>query len=1056
MASAANVIPKVAQISEFIPLAAAGTRQRITTTATSIAHVDAGNTFQISPLTGNPSTFIDPKTMRLRATVTISNGNVFADYLNFGPEGGYAFLDFFQLSCQSTPLETIDGVGLLEAHLARKSGEYNWKMPLYYPNETELVDSSMHINAIKPPMCDGNGYLMWQRTRNRVDYITLRNNIVSNSVGGITAREKGVVLGYFVPAIGISAPHSGTSLFDWDGQAGDQFLNNTLENNRMDPYAEIYGSTGSMAPWVNTALDAWSTSGTAFVNATVSNSGFLSYPHPAGTITSSAYDWPDLYNPAWSKPCKQFLQRGSMTQASALKSLCNIQCFPIGMESKLNIYCTKEGFDPDVYNPATKTLYIASKGTDRTPGTAWTQAAVAPIAGTTKGAPAINTGSKTLRGTMYLAVRPPNKETSFQITLDVPSNILGKRAPKYFPAMLIKAGQLIMTFRLAQMPLVGRISADPCRRIAGTIRDCVRFLGNHHGSLYGNPTSQPIGAAPYISNSLNDTTIPFNHTNVDLDGLYSRGVNPSTDPATGTPELRNNLFNWTGLGQMNMIPLLPGAGKRDAWLNTIYSEAAYTGKYMMVPFMRSTVVQKEVAADAQATHILSNTRLAGNTEDAVVTPSWGRFGVPLVVDPVPQYALVTTPWHLKASWAATDAGYANYCNELCVFYGTRLRASVPQSSRILDMTYDGSNTRRVPNTGMAVLGSYGAVDAITYRWTNIQLIYDLITLDDAATAEIINSVQAMNYNMFVRLWDVVSVPMTPGATQSIQIPINVSQCRILDFLFQDRDQRNLTVASMYDSNCGICPFTAIYPSEATSSWPTDPSLRAVNSLGRFYSSPTYHPPAEVGEEPIFGCGFRAPLVNIKVLRSNPGISVQFRAGATFIPQNPLTSIDDIIDENRKIFGSFGPKDSLMDACVSTAEVLDVAYDNTVDEGFTTPFIHHCLLDDQTIKDNQFEAALYYRNTIKSFGRYALAPRGYCLDGVYTCPSSSFYIGINTAWVRPEDGARNGLYLRAGNLTLELTGCEGLAVPGRAYQCWAIYEQYAVIRFLGGGQMAVAK
>jgi hypothetical protein len=146
----------------------------------------------------------------------------------------------------------------------------------------------------------------------------------------------------------------------------------------------------------------------------------------------------------------------------------------------------------------------------------------------------------------------------------------------------------------------------------------------------------------------------------------------------------------------------------------------------------------------------------------------------------------------------------------------------------------------------------------------------------------------------------------------------------------------------------------------------------------------------------------------------------------------------------------------------------LAYNCLEPSKFTTCFVPTNLLDDQTITQNFDMVPLYARvavgaasdtignatavATSSQNGYNYICPRGFCTQGLFKSPSSRFILGFNMRSFKSSDGCEGGTYLGNNTITLQLTGCKGLAVPGESYRGVAIVPHRCVMRYSPGGQL----
>lgn len=716
----------------------------------------------------------------------------------------------------------------------------------------------------------------------------------------------------------------------------------------------------------------------------------------------SPMDWPDFYEPHKSVPIKDkyIMEYGSINKAQVMASLLNVKCFPIGMRP-----------GGDCYNSG------GSYG--------------APANAVYSGAVNVDGGS---------AVAPQEKVSTIRVCGQFLSGIMGRLATKMLATVLLAPQQLYLQLDTAQVPIALNISSDPCRRIAGTIRDYVRNVGTKNNGLYGanawdpyngfdlggawqtpsmgpSVTSYAQGYGPFYSiiNATKTTTPQAVFSANAANGLFvTQGAQSNTTYDIGGG-LANASLAATGILTVPTVAsrkyLVPGASFLD--ITILRQLTANT-------FQTDTYEVRAAATFADFTNIII--RYPGNTRP---------------LPPAPQYVLTKTPWNFKLITGVASALTLNLALENEVFYGTRLKASVPQVKRILQFTSsDGSSqTTMTATSGMPQFNN----TQISYTLLNLSLIGDQIILPDDVTASVIGQAEAGQFNYHTRSVRAAVIQPPRSAEQNIILPLKIAQAKSIHVVWQNMNQRNQGTAIYHDSNCGYNPYAAIY------STGNNVSFSGFSGAG--------------GATTIYGVGFDTPLTYIPTSTGPNALKQQLKIGNELFPPTALTTMAELSTELTKTLhkwgdinvstnlhgritatpGGLGTNRSSGIGLASTAPGWGEypVYECLVGDKFTTAYIDPNLLDDQTITGNADFVPLYgitggvgvtavKASDSAANGYNYLCPRGYCVDNVFTVPSGSFSTSINLTTFKPSEGVDGGIYLGNNTIQLMMSGAVGLA------------------------------
>jgi len=420
----------------------------------------------------------------------------------------------------------------------------------------------------------------------------------------------------------------------------------------------------------------------------------------------------------------------------------------------------------------------------------------------------------------------------------------------------------------------------------------------------------------------------------------------------------------------------------------------------------------------------------------------------------PQYALTKTPWEYKPRNDLLNNKAINYAVDTEVFYGTYLKASVPQSKRIFQFA-DAAGTNSL--TRVDGSGSYPNNGTLTtYRVSNIALVGDQVILPDNITDLVVRDAAQGNFSVMTNSVRTYQMPVLQSETQSIIIPAKVAMARQLTLIFQNQEQRSGNLGYYYNSNCGYNPFASLV------------AQTPINASITGYISTSADPTK------IFGVGMRDPLVYTPTTTQAGSKAFQLVIGSDNFPPSPLTTLQEMSAEMTKtmkgwVDAKYSPDyDAMISQSLGNGSVYaggslgtDVpVYDCITGGSYATAFINANLLDDQTIVSNYDFVPLYGKNgalapqngltsTDVSNGYNYLCPRGHCVNGVFTVPEGRFMLSTNLA--RFIDGdTTSGMYLGNNVITAKLSGAVALA--SGAWRCIAVIPHEAQLTYMAGGQL----
>lgn len=439
---------------------------------------------------------------------------------------------------------------------------------------------------------------------------------------------------------------------------------------------------------------------------------------------------------------------------------------------------------------------------------------------------------------------------------------------------------------------------------------------------------------------------------------------------------------------------------------------------------------------------------AGFSPDADVTVEFGPSGIPL-----PQYWLHATPWLQKtfASRITTapnpvpgappvnvgteliGMAQINVASEATACYGTYLSASVPQCRRVL--THLSSTT---------------GAGTVTYQLSNIEFVSQQIILPDSVSASILEDAAQGDISINSNSLHNYQTPIATSTSQNLIIPAKIASANTMYCLFQPQVTVTGPEAFMYNSLRGICPFGSVGS--------TLGSGLATNGLTGPYNATG------------LGVGFNELAIN-NIPCASGQLQVQLKIGNELLPQQPLTTMAEILTENvkaqHKLFDTTANINATFSLTNRGSYTLGtepqqqvLAYDVIAPETFCTTFVSAELCDDQTAINNPAMTYVYAceANYIqasgatvgaKSLSSYVIN-RKPCQFELFQPPASTFVLGFDLdTWSRFSDVSRSGKFLGNNTITLTMQSANALGLsPQQARSGGYVLQTFVVhdIRF----------
>lgn len=717
-------------------------------------------------------------------------------------------------------------------------------------------------------------------------------------------------------------------------------------------------------------------------------------------------------------------------------------------------------------------------------------------------------GSNNFRN--FAEYRGTNNGREFIYTCCIPliSGVLGSFAEKCWPTMLVAPGSMYIQIRTATAQKAFQLSMDPCRRVLGSIRDFLPF-GGSIGGLFGQfsaptdttlpkgdltDTSQffnrnPAGNAPIASLSADGS--PYGYLPMNTFTDYQAPANFNTTaaqitPVKAPPRIHTYLNGYSCIGTSLFsannymtnsyinAPSIVGAvvnTKGAALMFRPYGVAAMEGRWTIGKSYVSQFTGSSTATYQQATEegnrILPKNLASGEYDSGTnsspnitlgainmgvattgancvpikntggVLPQSSSVGLsgngvfggqganPLLqgdvqVDfspagiPLPQYILHSQPWTRKELFCHIN-GFNQYvfcgriqnevASEATACYGTYLSASVPQCRRVYTNNQENGTT--------------------SYLLQNIEFVSQQIILPDSVAASILEDASQGDISITANSVHNYQTPIAQSTSQNLIIPAKIASANTMYCLFVPGAFVSGNEASLYNSLRGICPFG---------------SIQAVNGINTNGLMAPY-------DFNNYGLGYSGGLLEVVNVPCSAGqFQIQLKVGNELIPQQPLTTISELITENvkaqHKLFDTRSNVNATMNLCTRSRFTMGgiytegLSYDTIRSGNFTTTFVSAALTDDQTAinsptmcyayacEANYLKAASQAQ---KSLSDYVITRAPHSLE-LFQPPESTFVIAFDMdTWSRVSDVARSGKYLGNNTITLSLQNAIALGV-----------------------------
>lgn len=991
----AGAIPRKFQLGLIAPVAMDGNKRRIIAPCTNVVKAFPEDTISIFPDVSTPSAFMDPDGAAFICDFTIKNNRYDVDYVNWSIGGVvHAMIRDLEWKNGGNDLETMkDYNRIADTHFGML-GILDEETYYYMSQKLKVGGAEeYHRNLIKPPMCDSSGNIMHGPNPMGLGFDTECNLL--DQTGNSSATTTAAAIDKRTDIVATQQTfNNGNTRLQVVAGATNADLNTTT--------TPLF--IGAM-PYCNTALKntkmPWTTN--------VSALSIIGSDAKCDRFTP--YDWPDSFVPGeMSEIAFDYTKKfGTVCRPQVMANLVNVKCFPVGVVPPCDNYNSGGAY-------ASHNIFKST--------TAYTTT-YAPSAGD------IAKGKQS-------PLQPAEYSITYRVMAPLLSCIGGLLANKVTFTSIMSPTSFFLQLKLAPVHHVFQVGFDPCRRIAGTIRDCVRNTGIRNGQLWGD--------------------ITYTGGQADSTGAVLALPTTGGDYPTRHPlQFATTAFG-VGYSPGYSIPTVPTNNRIGSFFNSIFSLEAASGKFAI----GSSLVNSSgtitgfgaVTATAKITH---------------------PFLFPERCPAAPQYILSTNPWIYKCLSPAGNAlanGFYDYqaaaagvtgaplvmANDNQVLYGTCLNASVQQCARIMTLSYTGS-----PSTDTS---------GLTYEITNIGLMYDQIVLPREVFKDIAAQADSGGFSYTCVAYRSYPIQVANSQTQNIILAAKVLRAKQLIFKFQDNRQLDPNTAWFHDSFCGLNPF-ALVEAGGNNTLASIAGYRADTSNAINLTGVGWKEPLNYIASPLHNRAAIAVSANTVSAKTPQNMSAQFSIGAALFPNNPYTTMQEMMVEYVKMQEQWHNFKSQLavDVKINTAVVGGTAikyFDCLQPNKFTTAFVPVNCLDDQTICCNPDMAPLYpaFPKTLTAAATVAsdatatetspynglrfLCPRGFRIKNMFMPPSSRFHLIIDLKTFDASDGVESGEPIGNQNMVLAMTGTCGLNADNARYVGTCIISHEAVMRYTSGG------
>lgn len=628
------------------------------------------------------------------------------------------------------------------------------------------------------------------------------------------------------------------------------------------------------------------------------------------------------------------------------------------------------------------------------------------------------------------AYTPPytnNGIFTYNVCAPLLSGLIGILAKKMAPTMLLDNFQLVLT--TSTYGEAFKVSMDPCRRIPGTHRDFIPYLGNSLGDFKGQ-VAGAVNANTFLPGYMNSYNGDYAEASMAINeaitGSNNDGTNVVTIPTTSI--VRGVIGNQGVTSNANWTGIYPGP---------------INGPYAWPNLMAGTLVANTNVAALAASADLST----------IVTGHSAYF---MRNSGVPQYYIeagadVSMPCIQYGSLGLAIGNDGFAC------FGTYLKASRAQTARCIQNTAN-SNLATYAGSGRVYVQSYasecqGVQQYMPeFRISNIYFVATQVIIPDPITQQILQA--AVRGDISIQTTTVQVYPnitMAPGASsQNLVIPAKVASATSAYFLFKTNVQiANSLTQYLVDSQCGYNPFSyAEYNPDLTVFAGTN--VVPDNNIGYMSTS------------------------------ASGAFSAQLFIGVDQIPQQAIQSATEILVElekcthglnqryNNQLFGS--PIITMPTTTGPNAKPGSTVFEPFAEDGFFTVYVNPTYLMDQTLVNNALwnyltappptwgsSAAPQASNTTN----WNPVPVGKYFVPAYIHPRSNFRLGFDLdTWSGMSDVALCGRYMGNNAVNLRLEGCRAVEAMARTtnnsntWNCTAIITCDARWSMQAGGNSSV--
>jgi len=524
-------IPANINLARQKPQAVAAYTRRVKSIATNAQTFPENSYVNITLDTSTPGAFNDNHASYLKFDLNITNPNPYADYVSFGTAGAASVIEEFRIYVQGTPIEEILQYNVMFQLMMDVNAQCRSPYYMFRPSKiSQNVKKSQSVNAIKAPMVN--------RAGNPMHYNAVLSNLTGT--GGSTYET---CYGWS-NLLSTDAP--GMTPITYMGYGDDVQCRWGLHPSFLQ-----MGTTGGTD---NTGGGALVTAPTVLPAAGTNITNLLTVPASEAIITKAANPTTDNNLTVVNLNIVNDYSTGGYISYASLPTA--------GMAPATTLFGTTSYFfkNPDyepqnplnwpfiMPNDTSQSEYLEGGVTNIQDYFMFlSNVKLIPIGVKGRDRVINSTDSGKIKSLNFSNVSELTSfNTTCKITCCIPliSGFLGSLTEKMSPFMLMAPGSTYIQLRTAAAVKALQVSMDPCRRVLGTLRDYVPFMGSIGGTHGQFTYLNPVSA---YATSVNGTTTTA-QTYAAMINNYVAGIEYFTNaaanvlPWAGTPVAANTVI----------------------------------------------------------------------------------------------------------------------------------------------------------------------------------------------------------------------------------------------------------------------------------------------------------------------------------------------------------------------------------------------------------------------------------------------------------------------------------------------------------------------------------